>query len=107
MICAWVVTSRAVVASSAISSLGEQVSAIAIMTRCRMPPENWCGYSSYRCRRGQPHQLEQLDGPLIRASAGLHLRWARIASAICGPTFIVGFSDRDGSWKIIATSWPR
>ncbi len=45
MICAWVVTSSAVVASSAISSFGRQASAIAIITRCRMPPESWCGYS--------------------------------------------------------------
>ncbi len=41
--CAWMVTSRAVVGSSAISSFGSQASAIAIITRCRMPPENWCG----------------------------------------------------------------
>ena len=34
-------------------------------------------------------------------------RCARIASAICGPTRIVGLSDRAGSWKIIATSCPR
>ncbi len=40
---AWIVTSRAVVGSSAISSCGSQASAMAIMTRCRMPPENWCG----------------------------------------------------------------
>ena len=45
MICAWVVTSSAVVASSAMSSLGRQASAMAIMMRCRMPPESWCGYS--------------------------------------------------------------
>ena len=43
MICAWVVTSRAVVGSSAISSLGEQDRAMAIMTRWRMPPEKACG----------------------------------------------------------------
>ena len=42
-ICASMVTSRAVVGSSAISSFGLQTSAIAIMTRCRMPPESWCG----------------------------------------------------------------
>ena len=42
-ICAWIVTSSAVVGSSAISSLGLQDSAIAIITRWRMPPENWCG----------------------------------------------------------------
>ena len=42
-ICAWMVTSSAVVGSSAIRSFGSQASAIAIITRWRMPPENWCG----------------------------------------------------------------
>ncbi len=49
MICACTVTSSAVVGSSAISTFGFIASAIAIITRCRMPPENWCGYSSTRC----------------------------------------------------------
>ena len=43
MICTWIVTSSAVVGSSAISSRGEQAIAIAVTTRWRMPPENWCG----------------------------------------------------------------
>ena len=38
-ICAWMVTSSAVVGSSAMSSDGWQASAIAIMTRWRMPPD--------------------------------------------------------------------
>ena len=42
-ICAWIVTSSAVVGSSAISSFGSLMSAIAIITRWRMPPENSCG----------------------------------------------------------------
>ena len=42
-ICFWMVTSRAVVGSSAISSFGSQASAMAIITRCRMPPDSWCG----------------------------------------------------------------
>ena len=42
-ICAWMVTSSAVVGSSAIRSRGRHASAIAIMTRWRMPPESWCG----------------------------------------------------------------
>ena len=42
-ICAWMVTSRAVVGSSAMSRLGLQASIMAIITRWRMPPENWCG----------------------------------------------------------------
>ena len=49
-ICAWMVTSSAVVGSSAISSLGRQESAMAIITRWRMPPESWWGYSSRRRR---------------------------------------------------------
>ena len=39
-ICAWIVTSSAVVGSSAIRSDGLQERAIAIITRCRIPPEN-------------------------------------------------------------------
>src|SRR6516165_317667 len=50
-ICAWMVTSSAVVGSSAIRSFGRQASAMAIITRWRMPPDSWCGYSRAR-RRG-------------------------------------------------------
>ena len=42
-ICACTVTSSAVVGSSAISSFGSLISAIAIIARWRMPPENSCG----------------------------------------------------------------
>jgi len=42
-ICAWTVTSRAVVGSSAIRRSGSLASAMAIITRCRWPPESWCG----------------------------------------------------------------
>ena len=42
--CAWIVTSRAVVGSSAIRRDGEFAIAIAIIARCRMPPENSWGY---------------------------------------------------------------
>jgi len=38
---AWMVTSRAVVGSSAIKSFGLQESAMAIITRWRIPPESW------------------------------------------------------------------
>ena len=37
------VTSSAVVGSSAISMSGSLAIAIAIMTRWRWPPESWCG----------------------------------------------------------------
>ena len=48
---AWIVTSSAVVGSSAIRIDGLQASAMAIITRWRMPPESWWGYSLAR-RRG-------------------------------------------------------
>ena len=41
--CAWIVTSSAVVGSSAMRSLGSRARAMAIMTRWRIPPLNWCG----------------------------------------------------------------
>lgn len=42
-ICACTMVSSAVVGSSAMSSLGSQASAIAIIARCRIPPENSWG----------------------------------------------------------------
>ena len=43
MIWAWIVTSSAVVGSSAISTVGLFAIAIAIIARWRIPPENSCG----------------------------------------------------------------
>ena len=107
-ICFWIVTSSAVVGSSAISSFGSQASAIAIITRWRMPPENWCGYSSTRSA-GLRHadQAEHLDGPVQGLLLGRRPRCSRTASAICSPTVIVGFSEVSGSWKIMPISLPR
>ena len=54
------VTSSAVVGSSAISSAGSQASAIAIITRWRIPPDNSCGYCAIRLRGiGHLHLLQQ------------------------------------------------
>ncbi len=47
-ICAWMVTSSAVVGSSAISRSGSLASAMAIMTRWRWPPESWWGKAPSR-----------------------------------------------------------
>ena len=44
----WVTTSRAVVGSSMITSCGSSASAMAIMTRWRMPPDSSCGYCRSR-----------------------------------------------------------
>ena len=42
-ICAWIVTSSAVVGSSAMRISGSEHNASAIITRCFMPPESWNG----------------------------------------------------------------
>ena len=49
-ICAWMVTSSAVVGSSAMTSVGWHDNAMAIITRWRMPPLSSCGYCLARLR---------------------------------------------------------
>ena len=50
---------------------------MAIITRCRMPPENSCGYMSTRCAGlGDPHAIEHRD----RSAARLRLAHALDAS---------------------------
>ena len=44
--CAWIVTSSAVVGSSAMSSAGRQISAMASMARWRKPPDSSKEYIS-------------------------------------------------------------
>ena len=83
---AWMVTSSAVVGSSAISRLGLQDSAIAIITRWRMPPENWCGKSSTRSAGcGIPTAVS--SSIALALAACLEIRsCALICSTICQPT---------------------
>ena len=60
------VTSSAVVGSSAISSSGSQASAMAIITRCAMPPDNSCGIGPGSCLwLGDAHFGEHLDDLLL------------------------------------------
>ena len=62
---AWIVTSSAVVGSSAISSFGSHESAIAIITRWRMPPDISCGYClTRRSGLGMPTSVQRLDRPV-------------------------------------------
>ena len=85
-ICAWMVTSSAVVGSSAISSFGLQASAMAIITRWRMPPDSWCGYS--RTRRSGAGMPTRVSISIARRSACLALMpWCkRSVSPIWRPT---------------------
>src|SRR5262245_19417929 len=106
-ICAWMVTSRAVVGSSAMRRFGLHDSAIAIMTRWRIPPESWCGYSFTRRSAFGMCTIFSISTVLSMASRRPSPSCSRIASAICSPTVKTGFNEVIGSWKIIAISLPR
>ena len=106
-ICAWIVTSSAVVGSSAISSFGLQASAIAIITRCRIPPESWCGYSrTRRCGAGMPTSTS-MSVAFCSASRADNPWCSCSVSPICFPTVSTGLRLVIGSWKIIEMSLPR
>lgn len=106
-ICAWMVTSSAVVGSSAISSVGSQAMASAIITRWRMPPESWCGYSCRRWAAAGISTSSNMRRAWARAAAWPRPLCRRSDSATCSPTVKTGFRLVIGSWKIMATSLPR
>ena len=84
-ICAWIVTSRAVVGSSAMRIDGLQDSAIAIIARCRIPPENSWGKLSTRVSGfGMPtcRRISTVRARAVRLST---FSCAWIASTICSP----------------------
>ena len=104
---AWMVTSRAVVGSSAIRSFGLHESAMAIITRWRMPPESWCGYSLTRRSGFGMWTILSISTVLSIAARRPSPSWRRTASAICSPIVKTGFSEVIGSWKTIEISLPR
>ena len=96
-ICAWVVTSSAVVGSSAIRIVGSSASAMAIITRCRCPPESRNGYWWYMsCGSGRPTSV---SSSMARLAAGFRRADAmrRHDLVICSPTVISGLSAESGS----------
>ena len=104
---AWMVTSRAVVGSSAISSFGSHDRPIAIITRWRMPPDISCGYClTRRSGLGMPTRV---SASIARSQASFFetfmCSWT--CSAIWSPMVKTGFRLVSGSWKIIAMSLPR
>ena len=95
------------VGSSAIRSLGSQESAIAIATRCRIPPESWCGYCASLCSgAGMPTAASSstlrffaVASSSSRCSCSVSISWVPIVST--------GFSDVIGSWNTTASDRPR
>ena len=80
-ICAWTVTSSAVVGSSAMSTSGSFDKPIAIIARCRIPPENWWGYSWAR-RSGSGMRTRRSSSGTRLGLLGVNRSWAFIASSI-------------------------
>src|SRR5215210_6997119 len=103
---AWIVTSRAVVGSSAIRTCGSHARAMAMTTLWRMPPENWCGYC---LRRSSAFGMPTSSSSSTTRSAALLPDMPRCCfrlSMIWRPTRIVGSSEVIGSWKTIAIFGP-
>ena len=68
---AWMVRSRLVVGSSAISRRGAQEMPMAPTMRWRMPPDIWCGYCAHpRLGRRDAHRPQQLARRGCQAPAG-------------------------------------
>ena len=102
------VTSSAVVGSSAMMSFGLQASPIAIITRWRMPPENWCGYwSSRRSGSVMPTSCSSSIARARACAVGHAAGGWCSGSVICKPMVRIGLSEVIGSWKIIEMSRPR
>src|SRR5437867_2102464 len=98
-------TSSAVTGSSAITILGLHARAIAIITRCRMPPENSCGYSWARSR-WIPTSSRSSPSRFIAAALST-LSWMTIGSAIWSPIRFTGFSAFIAPWKMIEMCFHR
>ncbi len=107
-ICAWIVTSSAVVGSSAMITLGSFAIAIAIMARWRMPPEYSCGNArARRAASGMPTTLSSSTARACAACSESFESCTRRASLICCPTEYTGVSADSGSWNTMASSLPR
>ena len=90
------VTSSAVVGSSATSSFGSLASAMAIITRCCMPPDiSKRIILEPRFRRGNADEFQQADD--FGVGGRRPARCSLSDSLICAPTRKTGFNDAPGS----------
>ena len=100
------VTSKAVVGSSAMRICGSQARAMAITTLWRIPPENWCGYCFTRSSGlGMPTSVKSSTARLLASLPDMPRCFFKL-SVIWRPILIVGSSEVMGSWKTIAIFGP-
>ena len=86
MVCACTVTSSAVVGSSAISRSGWHSSAMAIMMRWRMPPENSCGYMRMRRAASGMRTCSSVEMASVSALRRVRPLCSSSTSVICRST---------------------
>ncbi|CAA9588141.1 MAG: hypothetical protein AVDCRST_MAG88-4336 [uncultured Thermomicrobiales bacterium] len=102
MICRCTTTSSALVGSSAMITFGRRLIAMAVTTRCFIPPLNSCGK-----RFATPGSRPTLcNNSAVRVSCSRRERpcpWSRNPSAICSRTRLTGLSEFIAPCAIIAT----
>ena len=100
------VASRPVVGSSSTSSFGSHASAMAITTRCCIPPESWCGY---RCmtRTGSAMRTRRNASSACCFASSFDCPNSVKHSTICGSMRNTGFNAAPGSWYTIDASRAR
>ena len=101
------VTSSAVVGSSAIRMSGSLASAIAIMTRWRWPPESSWGKAPSRAAASRMPTSSRSSSTRRRAASGGSPLCKVSTSATWRSTLCSGFNAVIGSWKIMAMRLPR
>ena len=95
------VTSSAEVGSSAMTSAGRSASARATATRCRWPPDSWCGNRSAHV--GSSCTAVSSSRTRSARSAAESVPWTSSGSAMLQPMVCRGLSDDAGSWNTMPT----
>ena len=79
---------------------------MAIITRWRIPPENWWGYCLTRFSGSGIPTRRSISTASFWASARPMCLWPMRFSMICFPTRMVGLRAARASWKMMAHSPP-
>ena len=87
-------------------SSGSHANPIAIMARCRMPPENSCGNEETRRSGSGIRTFWRRSTHFSRTTLAKDFLWISIGSPTCRPMVRDGFKDVIGSWKIMAILSP-
>src|SRR3954452_8067721 len=105
-ICRCITTSSAVVGSSMMTTCGSRTSAIPIITRCRMPPDSWCGYASIRSAE-IPTSFSISCARAVRACGVRPGSCALITSSSWVEILCTGFSEFIAPWNTFDVSAQR